>query len=428
MIEAINQRTAFGPKDASVRGALYWCQQQFPDGLPKVNEKDYFCFLSVVIRTQGNRKESLLETFLMLQGQTDNDFEILLVVHKAKPEGKACVEEVLSLLLPEFIKRIRVFFLDEGTRATPLNFGAINAKGCYYVALDDDDLVTDHWVETFHSGAKEAEGALIRSHALTQKWKTAQRKDGSNILRSEGSHRTYFCRPFSIFEMLKEDITPIACVAIPTFVVQKMGFRYDETLNVCEDWDFLVRAILYFGIYDTQEITFIYRLWEKSNGDSHALHPWEEWIETIERIKKKFETYPIITTYGDIQAYETIKERSVEISPAVMQPGFISRLRAFIDRHGILLAPFFMTWRLMVYAVTHLIPHPVPKELIPLNPGIFERISIAVRNYGLLLLPFVVAKKFICYFFTHLFRCKSKKSKKDIKELDEANDAEQVKA
>ena len=38
-------------------------------------------FLSVITRTQGKRPEMLRETLLSLVGQTDEDFEVLLIGH-----------------------------------------------------------------------------------------------------------------------------------------------------------------------------------------------------------------------------------------------------------------------------------------------------------------------------------------------------------
>ena len=49
-------------------------------------------FLSVIIRTQGKRFEALKEALLCLEAQTDDRFEVHLILHKATDEGKAATK------------------------------------------------------------------------------------------------------------------------------------------------------------------------------------------------------------------------------------------------------------------------------------------------------------------------------------------------
>lgn len=45
-------------------------------------------FLSVILRTQGNRPTGLREAMLCLRAQSNQDFEIILIGHKAGKRGK----------------------------------------------------------------------------------------------------------------------------------------------------------------------------------------------------------------------------------------------------------------------------------------------------------------------------------------------------
>lgn len=63
------------------------------------------------------------EALLCLQAQECQDFEILLIAHKADEEHGKLIEEILEDQEEEFRKKIRFFRLNEGTRTTPLNYG-----------------------------------------------------------------------------------------------------------------------------------------------------------------------------------------------------------------------------------------------------------------------------------------------------------------
>ena len=60
-------------------------------------------FLSVVTRTQGKRPDMLTETLLSLTGQTNTDFELLIMGHNLTEEQHRCVSEMLSEL-PQWMR------------------------------------------------------------------------------------------------------------------------------------------------------------------------------------------------------------------------------------------------------------------------------------------------------------------------------------
>ena len=72
-------------------------------------KKGKFSFLSVIIRTQGKREQGLREALLCLQAQECQDFEILLIAHKADEEHGKLIKEILEDQEEEFRKKIRFF-------------------------------------------------------------------------------------------------------------------------------------------------------------------------------------------------------------------------------------------------------------------------------------------------------------------------------
>ena len=65
-------------------------------------------FLSVVTRTQGKRPDMLTETLLSLTGQTNTNFELLIMGHNLTEEQHALVTRIISELPMWMQKKTRL--------------------------------------------------------------------------------------------------------------------------------------------------------------------------------------------------------------------------------------------------------------------------------------------------------------------------------
>ncbi len=252
-------------------------------------------FLSVIMRTQGNRLEELKEAFLCLCGQSDSDFEVILILHRTPAEAKTQILSLIEGQDPALQERISVYALEEGNRTAPLNLGASLAKGQYFTCLDDDDIVLSHWVENFRKGALAAPGQVIRAYGVIQKWEQYTDKQGQRQLRSVSQRIPLYCQPYCLHVQLHENKTPISCMAIPTVCHQSFGLRYDDALTTTEDWDYFMQCALLLGVFDTKEITFLYRIWVNATS-SVSQHTKEEWDRNRERVLEKLNGIPVLTT------------------------------------------------------------------------------------------------------------------------------------
>ena len=106
-----------------------------------------YCFLSIIMRTQGKRKLELEEALLSVYGQCDQDYELLLMGHNLDDEGKENVDKIIDETPKDLRDKIRYIDVIGGTRTTPLIRGFEEARGQYVAILDDDDIVFDNWVE-----------------------------------------------------------------------------------------------------------------------------------------------------------------------------------------------------------------------------------------------------------------------------------------
>lgn len=256
-------------------------------------------FLTVITRTQGKRKHMLAETLLCLQGQSNTNFELLIMAHNLSEERQEVVNTIIEDLPEWFQEKIRLIPVQGGTRTTPLNVGFEMAKGEYIAILDDDDIVFDNWVECFYELAKENNGKMLHTYAVDQKWEVVGDEE---IPRAAGAPDTTYCHFFDLKRQMSVNACPLHSVAFPTFVFQEMGIKFDESLNTTEDWDFLMRTAFVTGVVDKKEITCIYRRWCNAEN-SQMIHDEDEWNENYMYIVDKLRSMPMIilpNTYDDI--------------------------------------------------------------------------------------------------------------------------------
>lgn len=254
-------------------------------------------FLSIIMRTQGKRTEALQEALLCLYAQTDMDFEVCLMAHQVSERGMADITEVVERMPMSFQKKIRVIPVNYGGRTAPLSEGFLAAAGEYTAAFDDDDLVFEHWVETFHEMAREHGGKVLHAYCVQQKWLKQTSPYGDICYTAAGRLQNEYCTPFDFIRQLCGNFCPIHSVAFPSAAYQKMGFRFDESFDVLEDWDFLSRTTLACGVEEREELTSLYRIWENAEN-SRSLHEEEIWEKNREKVLRKLDEQPLTLPEG----------------------------------------------------------------------------------------------------------------------------------
>lgn len=240
-------------------------------------------FLSIVIRTQGRREESLREVFLCLEGQENQDFEVLLCGHKLNEEQKELVHKIMAQQGESLRKKIRYIAVDDGNRTTPLNIGFAKAWGEYIVTLDDDDIVLDHWVSNFYHAAQKHYGKVLYNYTFAQDWSVIEEGDYAGGLRTESGFDTEFAKDYNAVTQVGMNCCPAIGLAYPAAVFQKMGMIFDESLATTEDWDYLMRAAYICGVYSIPMPACIYRKWMNADN-SFTVHSKEEWAKNYDAI------------------------------------------------------------------------------------------------------------------------------------------------
>ena len=219
---------------------------------------------TVIVRTQGRRRRTLLEALESLTAQTWARFGTIVTVH-ASGEIAAAVEAELGEAAASGAAPAdcRVLHVDEsGSRARPLNAG-----------LD----------------AADAPGQIIRARTARQSWLT----EGTAEPQTPAGPVEYvYPAAFDQLAHFAYSETPICSLALPRAALLGLGLRFDEELAVCEDWDLLVRASLLLGVHCVDEVTSLYRRSDTANSETEANR--QDWFRNRARVIDKLSSRPFV--------------------------------------------------------------------------------------------------------------------------------------
>ena len=142
-------------------------------------------FLSVVMRTQGQRSALLKDALVCLAAQINQDFEVLIALHDPlDPSLASTLRSLADSETPSLSSRLTVLESHGGSRSRPLNDAVGVARGRYLAFFDDDDLLLANWVSTFADLAEQHPGRVLRSVVVDQEFTHERWGDDLGLIAS----------------------------------------------------------------------------------------------------------------------------------------------------------------------------------------------------------------------------------------------------
>jgi glycosyltransferase involved in cell wall biosynthesis len=262
-------------------------------------------FVSVIVRTQG-RRSTLVDTLTSLAAQRDDDLEVLLMAHNVSPEELAHVARLAGSFAPTFGDRLRVTEVTGGGRSAPLNRALEIAVGAYVAILDDDDVVTSDWVAAFRRAAERLPRRVVRARCAVQ---SIERRGGELIdFEPVSGLDTPYPARFDLLDNIRSNRSPPCCSAIPMWLVDSLELRFDDTLQVCEDWKFQLDAARLVGVSDDPAVTSVYRRWIGDGGSAGAAAE-QVWIDDHYRVVADLDAEHTIVPPGSLRRIHELYER-----------------------------------------------------------------------------------------------------------------------
>jgi glycosyltransferase involved in cell wall biosynthesis len=270
---------------------------------------------SVIIRTIG-RPELKAAINSVLQ-QTYNHIEIIVVNANCRDNiGQFYAERpiIRSIISNEPLKR-----------SAAANTGLANACGEFIIFLDDDDLFEVDHIEKLAVALAENPRAVAAYSGV--------RCSTFNHGIEESPPLRIFNYPFNPARLLYENYIPIHALLFRSESCGENGnCRFDENIDIFEDWDFFLQIMQKGEFIHINEITAIYRIHDMGGQGVRAEST--KAIDALDYMLNKWRYLWTKTQVRDMVAYtrlinnllEThkrlLQERLTEInlSPTVIQP------------------------------------------------------------------------------------------------------------
>lgn len=207
--------------------------------------------ISIIVRTKD--RPQLVKTALRsIARQTYRPVEVVLV------NDGGCeldIEDLKSILMNVSLNYVR---LEQNTgRAHAGNVGIDNANGAYIGFLDDDDEYHAEHIETLVHALRQGDHPIAYT-AVEFVEKTFQ----DDALRSTDTRKFVFSRDFSYDDLIISNFIPLMALLFRAHLLKSL--KFDESFDLYEDWDMLIRAGEKTRFHFIDKITASYNQWSNS--------------------------------------------------------------------------------------------------------------------------------------------------------------------
>ncbi len=262
--------------------------------------------VSVIVRTR-DRPAFLAEALGSLRAQNYRDFEIVVVndggATPAIPDDLGVACRVVPTTAPH-------------GRARALNTGVDAARGFYVAYLDDDDLLLPDHLEKlarFLDGSDQYQAAYTDVEIVEQ----ALGDDGRYV---ERGRRGGFGRDFVAGRIQFSNFVPLISLMHQRSLFERAG-RFDETFDLFEDWDFLIRLTTHTRLHRLQHTTALYRV-RNDGTNAVTTAPWQGSVaqEARKRIfEKHWQLHTPEAEMALIDGFERELTAAIEWQPRAIQ-------------------------------------------------------------------------------------------------------------
>lgn len=217
--------------------------------------------ISVIVRTK-DRPRLLAEAVQSLGAQTYRDFEVVLVNDSDTPPDASLLADPPGLGL-----RVVTPGPPHG-RSRALNAGAAAAKGRWLAYLDDDDLyLPDHLGALAEALAGPGAPRAVYSDCDVVRMTRDAEGSWREVSRTPG-----FGRQLEPWRLAFSNFVPLVCLVHERALWEEVG-RYDESFDLYEDWEFLIRVSRRTSFLHVPRTTALYRLRDDASNATLAT-PW----------------------------------------------------------------------------------------------------------------------------------------------------------
>ena len=201
----------------------------------------------MILASDGRNIEAVRDNLQCLAGQTDSDFEVIVVGYDLDQLRHVALHQAIEWHDAPLRERSRYMpSYEVGDAAGALNRGLALATGQYATVIDDHALPFAHWAASLRRLAAEQRGKLVRlSYRLVE--------DGKPFPLGEPSTEdTAASKPADFFVELWGEAVPSSCIAFPTALARDQALRFDPAFPHLLAWHFAVRGAALCGVESSE--------------------------------------------------------------------------------------------------------------------------------------------------------------------------------
>jgi len=271
--------------------------------------------VSIIIRTK-DRPKLLQRALKSVAEQTYRPIELILV------NDGGCDLDIMELKSILSDVSLNYLELEKNTgRAHAGNVGIENAKGEYIGVLDDDDEFYPEHIFTLISFLRQSDYKIVYADSeMVFKDYNLETKEISEI----GKH-IFSSKDFSYKDLLIENYIPLITIFFAKDVLTSMK-GFDESLELYEDWDLLLRCGCINPFYHIKKVTSKYMQWSRELQIAQSPDYWKKAEIAYDKvIYKHLEKFtPEVIRYFRDSAYKTR-------TALVEKDNFIRKLEALLN-------------------------------------------------------------------------------------------------
>ncbi len=132
-------------------------------------------------------------------------------------------------------------------RSRAANVGLAHAHGEYLIFLDDDDLLLPDHIARLVEELRKARKDVVAAYA------------GVTVLDEAGQVIWEYDQPWSFPRLLAANYIPNMALLFHRSLVEEKGCRFDESLEVLEDWDFFLQLAQHGDFLHVPGVSAVYR-------------------------------------------------------------------------------------------------------------------------------------------------------------------------
>lgn len=214
--------------------------------------------VTVIVRTR-DRPALLGEALASLRAQTLRDFETVVVADGGARPADETLGSSPGVAGLELIHRP-----PPHGRARALNAGLEAARGRFIAYLDDDDLYRPEHLETLATFLAGSDSYRVAYTDVEQ----VEQRLGADGRYHEGRRLVVYGQPFEPHRLLSSNY-----ISLIGLMHAATDLRYDESFDILEDWDFMIRLAERGRFHRIGKITATYRL-RDDQSNATTVTPW----------------------------------------------------------------------------------------------------------------------------------------------------------